>query len=710
MPLRKLAKWLRWSNTPQAWQERLGLLGGGAAALALWWLADAAPLWLQVLSWAALALVLAFFSRRGWVKFFGPVLFYDLVRNARRTRFFAYRLTYLGILFFLLCWIYLRWRGHFLLAEPITSKEAAELSLLFFNTFMAVQLLFVVVLTPAFTASAVAEEKERKTIEFILATDLRNREIVFGKLLSRLASLSMFVLAGLPVMCALQFMGGFSPRALAAGFAGTMLMMVSLSSLTLLASVLCRRTREALFLVYLIMIGYIGLTVVAHHQLNYGTYNSFPSTSAWESPLTLEDVLLGIRSGNPLFAMQTVMPRGNFNEDALFHALGNYAIFHGLLTVFCITASIVLLRRACLKEPRVSRLPAKKLRSWRPTLGNWPMIWKEVWLGHLVKRRWLVGGGMILLVVLSFVPVGIMVMDYYQARHRLQGRGFSPRSGFSGTFYGMDPWDELGEEVNRWVRAVGMPVALLGLAGIAVRAATSVRSEHDKDTMTSLLLTPLSSEEILFGKWLGSIASMRWFAVWLVLIWLVAVICNGLSPFAVPLLAAACLFYAAAAASLGLYCSVVCKTSLRAILSTLFLGLLLFGGHWLPWMCCLPVIDHPGDGGKFIVQMQGAITPPVVLGGFLPMSPDELESTSHDVLWHPLWLMFIGASGSSTWGLLAWFVWVGANNRFKKDGGRLDPDPPSANNPQHFLSGRPDVLNGRMLSLPRSPALPPDQP
>jgi ABC-type transport system involved in multi-copper enzyme maturation permease subunit len=707
MPLRRLAKWLRWSNTPQAWRERLGLFGTVIAALALWWMADSAPLWLQALSWAALALMLAFFSRRGWVKFFGPVLFYDLVRNARRTRFFAYRMTYLCVLFFLLCWIYLRWKGHYVLAEAITSREAAELSLLFFNTFMAVQLLFVVVLTPAFTASAVAEEKERKTIEFILATDLRNREIVFGKLLSRLASLSTFILAGLPVMSALQFMGGFSPRALAAGFAATMLTMISLASLTLLASALCRRTREALFLVYLIMIGYVGLTMLAHYLLNYGAYNSFPSTSAWESPLTLEDVLLGVRAGNPIFAMQTVMPRGNFNENVMVRALGNYAIFHGLLTLFCIVASIVLLRRACLKEPPVSRSPAKKRRNWRPALGNWPMIWKEVWLEHLVKRRWLVRGGMLLLVFLSFVPVASMVTDYYHTRQRLQSQGISPRYQPGWRGYYADPWNELGEETNRWVRIVGMPVALLGLAGVAVRAATSVRSEHDKDTMTSLLLTPLSSEEILFGKWLGSIASMRWFAVWLALIWLVAVICNGLTPLAVPLLAVACLFYAAAAASLGLYCSVVCKTSLRAILSTLILGLFLFAGHWIPWMCCIPIIDRPGDSFKFIFQMQGSITPPVVLAGYLPVSPDALGSPPGDVLWHPLWVMFIGISGSATWGLLAWFVWVGANYRFKKEGGRLDSDTPPTNDLEDYVH---DALNGRVRSLHRKQLTPPNQP
>src|SRR5690348_2854771 len=99
MPFRALAKWFRWSNTRQAWQERLGSAGVVVAAALLWLYDDAAPAWVKVAAWAALALVLAVLLRRGWLKLFGPVLFYDLVRSARRSRTFAVRTLYLGILF-----------------------------------------------------------------------------------------------------------------------------------------------------------------------------------------------------------------------------------------------------------------------------------------------------------------------------------------------------------------------------------------------------------------------------------------------------------------------------------------------------------------------------------------------------------------------------------------------------------------------------------
>src|SRR5262249_8031663 len=157
----------------------------------------------------------------------------DLVRSARRSRTFLVRTGYLSILLLVLCWMYLAWVPRGQVGEPIPSSQIAEFSLRFFFTFMAAQLLLVVVLTPAYTAGAIAEEKERKTLEFILATDLRNREIVLGKVVSRVAHLSLFILAGLPVLSFMQFVGGVPPLPLLLGFAGTGVTMASLACLSI---------------------------------------------------------------------------------------------------------------------------------------------------------------------------------------------------------------------------------------------------------------------------------------------------------------------------------------------------------------------------------------------------------------------------------------------------------------------------------------------
>src|SRR5262249_29986265 len=159
-----------------------------------------------------------------------------------------------------------------------------------------------------------------------------------------------------------------------------------------------------------------------------------------------------------------------------------------------------------------------------------------------------------------------------------------------------------GESINVWLRIVGTMVAVLGHTAVGVRAATSVRGEHDRDTMSGLLTSPLTSEEILFAKWLGSVLSVRWLALWLAAIWCVGIGLNGLSPVAVPLLMIAYLVYAAAVASLGLWFSVVCRTTLRAILATMLTGLLLCVGHWLPWMCFIPCMRGSDKPFELLAQ------------------------------------------------------------------------------------------------------------
>jgi hypothetical protein len=133
----------------------------------------------------------------------------------------------------------------------------------FFKWFMSVQFVTVLLLTPAFAAGAIAEEKERKTLEFILATDLRNREIVLSKLASRFSNLGLLILTGLPILSITQFMGGVDPDLVLAGFAATGLTMASLTALSILQSVYAKKPRDAIILTYLATVAYLGLSSLA---------------------------------------------------------------------------------------------------------------------------------------------------------------------------------------------------------------------------------------------------------------------------------------------------------------------------------------------------------------------------------------------------------------------------------------------------------------
>src|SRR5579885_2629088 len=165
-----LAAWLRrtlpWSNSRQAWLDRLAVLGVVAGAAALVAFGPRLAMAAQVLLWGLLLTAAAFVSR-----LFGPVLFYDLVRIARRNRYYLIRVLYALFLLAMLCWVYLTFAANADFATALRPDEAARFANSFFYMFMAIQFLVVTVVTPAYVAGAVAEEKERKTLEFLLATD-----------------------------------------------------------------------------------------------------------------------------------------------------------------------------------------------------------------------------------------------------------------------------------------------------------------------------------------------------------------------------------------------------------------------------------------------------------------------------------------------------------------------------------------------------------
>src|SRR5437868_13123263 len=104
-----------------------------------------------------------------------------------------------------------------------------------------------------------------------------------------------------------------------------------------------------------------------------------------------------------------------------------------------------------------------------------------------------------------------------------------------------------------WVRTCTVVVGCLSLLAVAVRASTTYSGERDRQTLDSLLTTPLDSTTILVAKWLGAVLSVRLAWLWLALIWGVGLALGGLHWLALPGLAAAWLVFAAFEATIGLW-------------------------------------------------------------------------------------------------------------------------------------------------------------
>jgi ABC-type transport system involved in multi-copper enzyme maturation permease subunit len=660
MALVQSSTWLKRlvGGSRQAWAERLGALVLLAGLLVVLVLGRRLSVEQQVVLWALLVLTAAVLLRRGWLKLFGPVLFYDMVRSARRGRYVLVRCAYAGLLLFFLCSAWASTRSY---GQGSGRQEAARLAESFFETFMAVQILAVGLLTPAYVAGAIAEEKERKTLEFLLATDLRNREIVLSKLVARLANLTLFVLTGLPILSFLQFLGGVDPNLVLAGGALTALTMAGLGAISILCSTYFKKPRDAIAITYLGVVAYLALSFLLLWWQQ--TFRLTMATPVWfgEAPLTLGDLIEGFNTGNLLILLGKLADAGSRGTLAteVPTLLWHYAWFQGVVTALFTGWSVVRVRAIALRQAQGSGgRGLGSLRLWkRPAVSNLPMVWKEVFVEGGVRFSWLGWILVLVLVVVTLLP-GLLIIgshldqlfDYWGGISR-QGRGW-----YSG----------LSWEMNAYVRTAGTVVACLLLLGVAVRASTSLSGERAQQTFDALLTSPLDSDAILYGKWLGAMLSVRWAWLWLLGIWGMGVITGGLHLLALPLLLGAWAVYAAFLAALGLWWSMIARSNLRATLMTLIVGIMLAVGHWLPWMCCGPLLFmSSGPGLEMVLKVQAGFTPPAVLA-FLAFKGEEL----HDVSSESMSIIGYGLFGIFGWGVMTVGLGLMLSARFRQQTGR----------------------------------------
>ena len=203
---------------------------------------------------------------------------------------------------------------------------------------------------------------------------------------------------------------------------------------------------------------------------------------------------------------------------------------------------------------------AAQVRQDLPTVGHWPILWKELFTVGRFRRRTRVGFG--LLVAASLLPaVGALAVFTF--------------------LYPFGSWDELANFLNTFARVAGTSVACLLFLFVAIRAAGSITMERDRQTLDMLLTTPLSSREILGGKWLGAVLASRRGWLWLGSIWGLAFFGGGLDLSLVPWLFFACLVYSAFFASLGLWFSVHSRGTTTAILGVMIGAVVVTIGHYL---------------------------------------------------------------------------------------------------------------------------------
>ena len=467
--------------------------------------------------------------RREW-RLLGPHFFFDLIRLARGKRVRDLRMLYTFGMLVALLLLYMarfRWVSWFELffgeSQSMSINDRGYFAESFVFSILFVQNMAVFLLTPIYLGSCITEEKERRSLELLFISPLRNHEILFGKLFARMMHLGGILLAGLPILSLAQLWGGVDMTTLVLNFINTFFNLVSVGCFSLMISVLMKRTLNAVMLIYGVML------------------------------LPLLILALFARHGAPT-------PFGFLQfHTATAVALAMLFVLHTIVATISILMAHVFLRRNAelpprwqeppRRAPRVRQnAPERTIRRVRdfavPPVNDTPLLWKEYFFGprpHSHLLFWLLS------TIFLFSPMGLGGVFLLLASGLRGIRGDGELNFFGGM-----------------CRLFAVLCALLYILWSSFRAAGSLVRERQHKTLDELLTLPIDRTVILGYKWLGSALHGWIFAAYFMAIVFLGTVTTGLHLAAGIFLLGSVLVHAVFWTTLGLYFSVICRTVLSA--------------------------------------------------------------------------------------------------------------------------------------------------
>jgi ABC-type transport system involved in multi-copper enzyme maturation permease subunit len=516
---------------------------------------------------AFILLNLVVYRHGGW-HLLGPHFYYDVVRLARRGRSTVLRVVYILALFAGLAFVYEQGSS----LRQWNVNEFAQVSERFSYTLFIVQNAAIMVLTPAYLASAIAEEKERRTLELLFTTHLSNTEIVLGKLTSRIIHLMGFVLAGFPILSLIQFWGGVDMLLIVGNLVNTLLNIISLGSMCLLASVLARTVAAAVMTCYVFvlptgiccMVSLKGFPFVLQDARSGGagnvTVQDLGVLFLVHLTVTVGFLALAIAALREKEPIGPGPPRPPRPIDPTTPRAGRARPTPNPQAIQ--TEPIVTTKSAETPTPRPRpRLEPETADLFSvpyslPPVSDHPLLWKERFLGGPP----LFFAPIVLVPALPFLVTGMLIMGFWFVRALFLNR------------------EEYAQTLETWGLILKFfYYVFLGcyVLGVAWRAGASIARERQQQTLEPLLLLPIERREILLAKLIGCLwRGWPWLAL------LMAVIAFGtlvgvFHPFSAVLLALAPWPMILFIATLGLLLSIAMRTVLRANLVMVMAPLLL---------------------------------------------------------------------------------------------------------------------------------------
>jgi ABC-type transport system involved in multi-copper enzyme maturation permease subunit len=495
----------------------------------------------------------------------GPVLYQEMLLGARRSRWHWFRAIYFGWLMVVMFpWIFFG-----LLALGAGRPEGADLRDLsylaenYLGFFLFQHFLLVLLITPVLVAGAITDEKSRGTLQYLLTTDLHPWEILLGKLAARVYQELLLALVGLPLFAFFGVLAGMDAARVLGFILCTIVLVFMAGTFSLLTSVWCRHTRDAVLTVYCVAVAVCVLMPLARFL-----------GDRW-APGLIGSFLDCIYPLNPLGGYTATMPLAEYGRRLVIFT----AWWGGLGFVFLAVAGLRL-RGAYIRQ--LEKSGRQKKRHWwnlrRPPVGDHPLLWKERYIEGIAPlallRRvptWL---GILVIFVATTIASGWILVEHLPYGTTLANvRDMVLHGDWEGLWSVRERLDSnYGDFMwQGWI------VLLLASLVIGIRCSGAVTGEREKNSWEALLLTPIETRHLVRGKMWGIAGACVPYLLAYAVPALILAAIGGIPSLLVVLLMLAVtilgIFYVAAS---GIWWSVRSKSSWRSLLGTL--GMTYVGG------------------------------------------------------------------------------------------------------------------------------------
>jgi ABC-type transport system involved in multi-copper enzyme maturation permease subunit len=220
-----------------------------------------------------------------------------------------------------------------------------------YHLLTTVQILLILFITPAFSATAINSEKERQTYEMLICSRISSFSLVTGKLFAGLSNSLLLIAASIPLFSLIFFLGGVAPLTVLQDLLTFVITALLVATLGFLCSTLFPRPAISTVITYSLVLLWLATPAMFQYfapTTSYGIYSRGVSGQVpylqSEAVLYLSNTRLGIGQAptlplisawNPLIALHDtffwpfVSPTIFYSIDGILQAPPNYG-FAGL--------------------------------------------------------------------------------------------------------------------------------------------------------------------------------------------------------------------------------------------------------------------------------------------------------------------------------------------------------------------------------------------